>query len=51
MRKLIDNPEYAPKLAELKADFLKLQKSMGDPLDVNDPQSLAKKKRENKKKR
>lgn len=34
---LAGNPEYAAKLAELKADFLELQKSMGDGLDVDNP--------------
>ena len=43
MHDLIDNPEYAPKVAELKADFLKLQKAMGDDFDVDHPQPAPKK--------
>ena len=49
MNNLINNPEYAPKLAELKADFYKLQKSMGDTFDVDQPKSSSKKKRKGRK--
>ena len=45
MNDLIDNPEYAPKVAELKADFLKLQKSMGDDLDIDNPKPSKRKKK------
>jgi len=51
MNDLIENPEYAPKLAELKADFLKLQKAMGDDLDVDQPKPSSRKKKKKKKKK
>lgn len=37
MKDLIDNPEYAAVLKELKTEFLELQKEMGDDLDVDNP--------------
>lgn len=39
MKDLIDNPEYAPLIKQLKAEFLELQKEMGDDLDVDNPVS------------
>ena len=40
MNDLIDNPEYATKIKELKREFVELQKEMGDPLDVDKPGKL-----------
>ncbi len=40
MNDLIDNPEYATKIQELKREFVELQKEMGDPLDVDKPGKL-----------
>jgi arylsulfatase A-like enzyme len=37
MNDLAMNPEYAVTMAKLKANFLELQKSMGDTLDVDKP--------------
>ena len=37
MKDLIDNPEYASLIAELKAEFKELQKEMADNLDVENP--------------
>jgi choline-sulfatase len=37
MNDLIDNPEYASKLKELRAEFVELQKEMGDTLDPDNP--------------
>jgi len=40
MNDLIDNPEYATKIQELKSEFTELQKEMGDPLNVDKPGKL-----------
>lgn len=37
MNDLASNPEYAATMARLKADFIELQKSMDDQLDVDNP--------------
>jgi arylsulfatase A-like enzyme len=43
MNDLASNPEYASKLAELKMNFIGLQKTMGDDLDVDHPPVLRQK--------
>ena len=48
MHDLSDNPEYAQKMASLKAEFKKLQKEMGDTLDVDAPQAPPKQKKAKK---
>ncbi len=46
---LIDNPEYASVVKSLRAEFVELQKEMGDPLDVDNlPKKQPKKKRNTK---
>ncbi len=37
MKDLIDNPEYAKVVKDLRADFLVLQKEMGDNLNLDNP--------------
>jgi choline-sulfatase len=49
MNDLSKNPEYAAKMAELKAEFKILQKEMGDTLDLDNPVVPKKKSRKRKK--
>ena len=37
MNDQIDNPEYAPKVKQLRSEFIELQKDMGDDLDIDKP--------------
>ncbi|NQZ60412.1 MAG: sulfatase-like hydrolase/transferase, partial [Lentisphaeraceae bacterium] len=46
---LSSNPEYAPKIASLKADFLQLKKEMGDTLDLDNPKPSRSKNKKGKK--
>ena len=46
---LAGKPEYAAKIKELKAEFLELQKEMGDTLDVDNPAPDKPKSRKTKK--
>jgi len=48
MNDLAGNPEYASIIAELKSDFLILQKQMGDDLDVDNPPPHTPKKKKKK---
>jgi choline-sulfatase len=45
MNDLAKNPEYARVVARLKSEFKKLQVEMDDPLDVDNPAPLKKKKK------
>jgi arylsulfatase A-like enzyme len=43
MNDLVDNPEYAPLVKDLKKEFLELQREMGDDLDLDNPRKPVKK--------
>lgn len=51
MNDLAMNPEYAVTMAKLKANFLELQKSMDDTLDVDKPGAKKKMKKSKKPKK